>query len=45
LSYGVGVMPKPEELVRGPHGPDEGAPAASLKTGVEWLGALVRELQ
>jgi carboxypeptidase PM20D1 len=45
LSYGVGVMPKPEELTRGPHGPDEGAPAASLAEGVVWLGALVRELQ
>jgi acetylornithine deacetylase/succinyl-diaminopimelate desuccinylase-like protein len=45
LSYGIGVMPRPEELIRGPHGPDEGAPAASLQTGVEWLGALVRELQ
>ena len=45
LSYGIGVMPRPEELTRGPHGPDEGAPAGSLKSGVEWLGALVRSLQ
>jgi acetylornithine deacetylase/succinyl-diaminopimelate desuccinylase-like protein len=45
LSYGVGVLAKPEELTRGPHGPDEGAPSASLQKGVEWLGTLVRELQ
>jgi hypothetical protein len=38
------VLPKPEELIRGPHGPDEGVPASSLATGVRWLGALVREL-
>jgi acetylornithine deacetylase/succinyl-diaminopimelate desuccinylase-like protein len=45
LSYGIGVLAKPEELIRAPHGPDEGAPAASVASGVKWLGALVRELQ
>jgi acetylornithine deacetylase/succinyl-diaminopimelate desuccinylase-like protein len=44
-AYGIGVLGKPEELTRGPHGPDEGFPAPSLASGVEWLEALVRELQ
>jgi len=43
-SYGIGVLPKPEELTRGPHGPDEGVPQSSLGAGVKWLGGLVREL-
>ena len=45
LSYGIGVLPKPEELKRAPHGPDEGVPAGSLATGVRWLSALVSALQ
>jgi acetylornithine deacetylase/succinyl-diaminopimelate desuccinylase-like protein len=45
LSYGIGVLPKPEESVRAPHGPDEGVPANSIAAGVRWLGALVGELQ
>jgi acetylornithine deacetylase/succinyl-diaminopimelate desuccinylase-like protein len=45
LSYGIGVLPKPEELIRAPHGPDEGFPAGSLAVGVKWLDALVRQLQ
>jgi acetylornithine deacetylase/succinyl-diaminopimelate desuccinylase-like protein len=44
LSYGVGVLPKPEELIRTPHGPDEGVPSSSVATGVGWLRALVHEL-
>jgi acetylornithine deacetylase/succinyl-diaminopimelate desuccinylase-like protein len=44
-SYGIGVLPKPEELRRAPHGPDEGIPAASLAVGVRWLSALVSALQ
>jgi acetylornithine deacetylase/succinyl-diaminopimelate desuccinylase-like protein len=44
-SYGIGVLPKPEELKRAPHGPDEGVPAASLAVGVRWLSALVTALQ
>ncbi|HEY7957393.1 MAG TPA: M20/M25/M40 family metallo-hydrolase [Polyangia bacterium] len=43
-SYGIGVMPKPEELIRSPHGPDEGAPATSVATGVHFLAALVDAL-
>lgn len=43
-SYGIGVMAKPEELIRAPHGPDEGAPAASVATGVRFLAALVDAL-
>ena len=45
LSYGIGLFPRPEELRRTPHGPDEAIPTASLATGVGWLSALVSELQ
>jgi acetylornithine deacetylase/succinyl-diaminopimelate desuccinylase-like protein len=44
LAYGVGLLAKPEELTRNAHGPDEGAPAASLPLGVAFLRELVREL-
>jgi acetylornithine deacetylase/succinyl-diaminopimelate desuccinylase-like protein len=44
-SYGVGLLAKPEELTRGAHGPDEGAPASSFPRGVRFLRALVAELE
>jgi acetylornithine deacetylase/succinyl-diaminopimelate desuccinylase-like protein len=43
-AYGVGVMARPEEMAHGPHGPDEGAPAASFPQGYEFLRAVVAEL-
>ena len=43
-SYGIGLLAKPEELIRAPHGPDEGVPASSVPLGVRWLSALVHEL-
>ena len=43
-SYGVGLLPKPEELIRNPHGPDEAVPVASVAMGEKFLRALVREL-
>jgi hypothetical protein len=45
LSYGIGLLAKPEELIRQPHGPDEGVPVGSIATGVKWLSALIQELQ
>jgi acetylornithine deacetylase/succinyl-diaminopimelate desuccinylase-like protein len=44
LAYGVGLLGKPEELKRSPHGPDEAVPAASFPVGVTFLRALVSEL-
>jgi acetylornithine deacetylase/succinyl-diaminopimelate desuccinylase-like protein len=43
-SYGIGVLAKPDELVRNAHGPDEGAPAASFPLGVRFLREIVRNL-
>jgi acetylornithine deacetylase/succinyl-diaminopimelate desuccinylase-like protein len=43
-SYGVGLMAKPEEQIRNPHGPDEGVPVASVAMGEKFLRALVREI-
>ena len=43
-SYGIGVMAKPDELVRNAHGPDEAAPVASFPLGVAFLRDVVREL-
>jgi acetylornithine deacetylase/succinyl-diaminopimelate desuccinylase-like protein len=43
-AYGIGLLAKPEELIRAPHGPDEGVPAASLARGVKFLRALVHKL-
>ncbi len=43
-AYGIGLVGKPEELLRNPHGPDEGAPAASFPTGYKFLSAIVKEL-
>ncbi|HEX9102596.1 MAG TPA: M20/M25/M40 family metallo-hydrolase [Polyangia bacterium] len=44
LSYGIGVMAKPDEMTRNAHGPDEAAPASSFPLGVAFLRAIVREL-
>jgi acetylornithine deacetylase/succinyl-diaminopimelate desuccinylase-like protein len=44
LSYGIGVMAKPDEMTRNAHGPDEAAPAASFPLGFAFLRAIVREL-
>jgi|SRR6185312_3161998 len=43
-SYGIGVLAKPDELVRNAHGPDEAAPVASFPLGVAFLRDVVREL-
>jgi acetylornithine deacetylase/succinyl-diaminopimelate desuccinylase-like protein len=43
-AYGISVTPKPEELTRSAHGPDEGMPAASIQIGYDFLRGLVREL-
>jgi acetylornithine deacetylase/succinyl-diaminopimelate desuccinylase-like protein len=43
-AYGVGLMARPEEVKRAPHGPDEGMPAASFPVGVGFLRAIVKEL-
>lgn len=44
LSYGIGVMAKPDEMTRNAHGPDEAAPASSFPLGFAFLRAIVREL-
>ena len=43
-SYGLGLMAKPDELTRNPHGPDEAAPAASFPLGMKFLREVVRVL-
>jgi acetylornithine deacetylase/succinyl-diaminopimelate desuccinylase-like protein len=43
-SYGIGVLAKPDELVRNAHGPDEAAPASSFPLGVAFLRDIVKEL-
>jgi acetylornithine deacetylase/succinyl-diaminopimelate desuccinylase-like protein len=43
-AYGIGVMARPEEIKRAPHGPDEGAPAASFPLGLKFLRSIVKEL-
>lgn len=45
LSYGLGLMAKPDELTRNPHGPDEAAPAASFPLGMRFLREVVRVLE
>lgn len=44
LSYGLGLMAKPDELTRNPHGPDEAAPASSFPLGVAFLRETVKAL-
>ena len=44
LSYGIGVMAKPDEMTRNAHGPDEAAPASSFPLGLAFLRAIVHEL-
>ncbi len=43
-SYGIGLLAKPDELVRNAHGPDEAAPASSFPLGVTFLRDIVKEL-
>jgi acetylornithine deacetylase/succinyl-diaminopimelate desuccinylase-like protein len=43
-AYGIGLLPKPDELVRNAHGPDEGAPASSFPLGVAFLRDIVKTL-
>jgi acetylornithine deacetylase/succinyl-diaminopimelate desuccinylase-like protein len=43
-AYGVGLLAKPDELVRNAHGPDEGAPIASFALGVNYLRQIVKAL-
>jgi acetylornithine deacetylase/succinyl-diaminopimelate desuccinylase-like protein len=43
-AYGVGIMAKPEEVKRGPHGPDEAFPASSFPIGVTFLRTIVKDL-
>jgi acetylornithine deacetylase/succinyl-diaminopimelate desuccinylase-like protein len=44
LSYGLGLMAKPDELTRNPHGPDEAAPASSFPLGMAFLRETVKAL-
>ncbi len=44
VAYGIGVLAKPDELVRNAHGPDAGAPAASFPLGVAFLREIVKNL-
>jgi acetylornithine deacetylase/succinyl-diaminopimelate desuccinylase-like protein len=44
LAYGIGLLPKPDELTRNAHGPDEAAPASSFPIGVKFLRAIVKGL-
>src|SRR5262249_44652565 len=43
-AYGIGVLAKPEELIRNAHGPDEGAPVSSFAPGVQFLREIVKAL-
>jgi acetylornithine deacetylase/succinyl-diaminopimelate desuccinylase-like protein len=43
-AYGLGLLAKPDELTRNPHGPDEAAPASSFPLGMAFLREVVRVL-
>jgi acetylornithine deacetylase/succinyl-diaminopimelate desuccinylase-like protein len=44
LSYGIGVLAKPDELTRNAHGPDEAAPVTSFPLGMSFLREIVKGL-